>query len=145
MLQAGSGALADRRRLERIALGPSLGQCCGGVVFLCFERIDAESTALRTWQTLEQAWCSGNDRWRALPLDHDAPLQLLENDPSDLGLPPDVLVTRARPAGARRPGRRWLLDLCRAHQPQVVLFGAGHGGRHRQGLVQPALPGAVGG
>jgi xanthine dehydrogenase accessory factor len=47
----------DRRRLERIALGPSLGQCCGGVVFLCFERIDAESAALppgRHWSSLVQ-------------------------------------------------------------------------------------------
>jgi xanthine dehydrogenase accessory factor len=66
------------------------------------------------------------------------PLQLLENDPSDLGLPPDVLVTRARPAGARRPGRRWLLDLCRAHQPQVVLFGAGHVGPPSSRSCPPA-------
>jgi xanthine dehydrogenase accessory factor len=29
-----------RRRLERFALGPSLGQCCGGAVVLAFERLD---------------------------------------------------------------------------------------------------------
>jgi len=129
MLAADSDALADQRRLERIALGPSLGQCCGGVVFLCFERIDAESTSLQTWQALEQAWCSGTDRWRALPLDHDAPQQLLENDASDLGLPPQV-IRHARQTQLVRDGqgRRWLLDLCRAHQPRVVLFGAGHVG-----------------
>ena len=28
------------RRLERLALGPSLGQCCGGAVVLAFERLD---------------------------------------------------------------------------------------------------------
>ncbi len=28
------------RRLERFALGPSLGQCCGGAVILAFERLD---------------------------------------------------------------------------------------------------------
>ena len=28
------------RRLERFALGPSLGQCCGGAVVLAFERLD---------------------------------------------------------------------------------------------------------
>ncbi|MCQ4438046.1 hypothetical protein NO135_23870, partial [Clostridioides difficile] len=28
------------RRLERLALGPSLGQCCGGAVGLAFERLD---------------------------------------------------------------------------------------------------------
>lgn len=28
------------RRLERLSLGPSLGQCCGGAVVLAFERVD---------------------------------------------------------------------------------------------------------
>ena len=28
------------RRLERLSLGPSLGQCCGGAVVLAFERLD---------------------------------------------------------------------------------------------------------
>ncbi|WP_179402668.1 xanthine dehydrogenase accessory protein XdhC [Burkholderia guangdongensis] len=28
------------RKLERLALGPSLGQCCGGAVVLAFERLD---------------------------------------------------------------------------------------------------------
>lgn len=30
----------------RVALGPSLGQCCGGVVHLCFERVGAGDAAL---------------------------------------------------------------------------------------------------
>ncbi|HEY3597935.1 MAG TPA: xanthine dehydrogenase accessory protein XdhC [Paraburkholderia sp.] len=35
------GARTPRmRRLERFALGPSLGQCCGGAVVLAFERLD---------------------------------------------------------------------------------------------------------
>ncbi|MHA0111489.1 hypothetical protein ACXYUI_30965, partial [Klebsiella pneumoniae] len=53
----------------------------------------------------------------------------LENDASDLGLPPQV-IRHARQTQLVRDGqgRRWLLDLCRAHQPQVVLFGAGHVG-----------------
>jgi len=32
-------ASGPRRHLERIPLGPSLGQCCGGVVTLAFERL----------------------------------------------------------------------------------------------------------
>ncbi|WP_153099660.1 xanthine dehydrogenase accessory protein XdhC [Paraburkholderia hayleyella] len=32
--------VAHLRRLERFALGPSLGQCCGGAVVLAFERLD---------------------------------------------------------------------------------------------------------
>src|SRR5690606_31924231 len=33
--------LSDQRRrhVQRVALGPSLGQCCGGVVWLAFERL----------------------------------------------------------------------------------------------------------
>ena len=45
-------ALARRRlagetgdTVLRFALGPSLGQCCGGVMFLRLERVDAASTA----------------------------------------------------------------------------------------------------
>jgi xanthine/CO dehydrogenase XdhC/CoxF family maturation factor len=80
MLLANTDQLDGQRRLERIALGPSLGQCCGGVVFLCFERIASDAEALRLWQELEQSWTSGNDRWRALPLDHPEPMQLLQLD-----------------------------------------------------------------
>ena len=32
--------MSHMRRLERFALGPSLGQCCGGAVVLAFERLD---------------------------------------------------------------------------------------------------------
>ena len=42
-------AQASDRTLMRIALGPSLGQCCGGVVHLRFELLTAEEApALRT-------------------------------------------------------------------------------------------------
>lgn len=129
MLAGGSDGLTDLRRLERIALGPSLGQCCGGVVFLCFERITADEAALQTWQALEQAWASGTDRWRALPLDHADPLLLPDSDAQGHGLPLETLKQSRQTQLVRdHQGRRWLLDLCRAHQPQVVLFGAGHVG-----------------
>lgn len=36
-----SNPSADARHVQRYALGPSLGQCCGGVVWLAFERLDA--------------------------------------------------------------------------------------------------------
>ncbi|WP_322047031.1 xanthine dehydrogenase accessory protein XdhC [Paraburkholderia sp. J67] len=32
--------MSHARRLERLSLGPSLGQCCGGAVVLAFERLD---------------------------------------------------------------------------------------------------------
>lgn len=55
-------AMAQARRLlldpqlptspQRMALGPSLGQCCGGVVTLNFERLHAPDST-RLWQRLE--------------------------------------------------------------------------------------------
>ncbi|EJN08603.1 xanthine dehydrogenase accessory protein XdhC [Herbaspirillum sp. YR522] len=49
-------------RLERIALGPSLGQCCGGVVTLSFELVAPGSTReLANWAAAEQI------RQQALP------------------------------------------------------------------------------
>lgn len=47
MLQAHGGAPAQGE-VRRFALGPSLGQCCGGIVMLRFERIGAaDAPALR--------------------------------------------------------------------------------------------------
>lgn len=49
-------------RVERIALGPSLGQCCGGVVTLSFELVDAGSARqLASWEATERS------RQQALP------------------------------------------------------------------------------
>lgn len=134
MLADDATQLPSRRRLERIALGPSLGQCCGGVVFLAFERIDADDSGV--WQELESHWRSGTDIWRALPLDNADPVQLheIDGEACDLGGPDNglhaMLFRDVRKTYLTRDtyGRRWLLDLCRAHQPQVVLFGAGHVG-----------------
>ena len=64
--------LADgRTRVERMPLGPALGQCCGGAVTLAIERLDAmppdpwirrvEGTRARptgTWTGLRDGWMS---------------------------------------------------------------------------------------
>src|SRR5450830_513260 len=138
MLDAAATSLPGLRRLERIALGPSLGQCCGGVVFLAFERMERSVDASALLHQLEQHWRDGADIWRAVALDADEPVQLLAADAAagtpgaaDHGL--DVNAALLRNAGTThvttdRHGHRWLLDRCRAHQPQVVLFGAGHVG-----------------
>ncbi len=133
-LEADAPAFSSIRKFERIALGPSLGQCCGGVVFLAFERIDEHAGAMLT--ELEQHWCNGVDIWRAVALESDDPTLLyeLEGEACDLSAPDNGLdAEQFRHAGNThvtqdRYGRRWLLDRCRAHQPQVVLFGAGHVG-----------------
>ena len=55
MLQGQAGAPAHGE-IRRFALGPSLGQCCGGVVFLRFERIGAaDAPALRRRLSLNLA------------------------------------------------------------------------------------------
>jgi xanthine dehydrogenase accessory factor len=55
-------ASGEVRRLERFALGPSLGQCCGGVVHLAFELADAAQLDLLK----ERA---NVDTWRLIALD----------------------------------------------------------------------------
>lgn len=138
MLEADATMFAGIRKFERIALGPSLGQCCGGVVFLAFERIDqrVDTRAGSLLTELEHHWRNGVDIWRAVALESDDPTLLyeLEGEACDLTAPDNGLdAEQFRHAGNThvtqdRYGRRWLLDRCRAHQPQVVLFGAGHVG-----------------
>ncbi|WP_034292197.1 xanthine dehydrogenase accessory protein XdhC [Herbaspirillum sp. RV1423] len=138
MLEADPTALSGIRKFERIALGPSLGQCCGGVVFLAFERIDrhVDAHAGAMLDALEQHWRKGIDVWRAVALESNDPTLLYEpeGEACDLGAPDNGLdAAMFLNAGNThvaqdRYGRRWLLDRCRAHQPQVVLFGAGHVG-----------------
>src|SRR5437899_4828608 len=67
MLAMPADSLAAERRLERFPLGPSLGQCCGGVVHLAFERIPPN--ALEYLNCLSQRWRSGQDTWRLVSLD----------------------------------------------------------------------------
>ncbi|QOL49933.1 xanthine dehydrogenase accessory protein XdhC [Massilia litorea] len=50
-------------KLERFALGPSLGQCCGGIAHLVFEPIDRDQMALLdgrrnvdTWRVIPVGW-----------------------------------------------------------------------------------------
>ena len=137
MLANQADLLAGQRKLERIALGPSLGQCCGGVVLLVFERVDCtcDQDIGLVLEELQQHWREGIDFWRAVTLDTPAPVMLIEADGSSIApdaaeLAIDTLLATHTDThiASDRHGRRWLLDRCRAHQPQVVLFGAGHVG-----------------
>lgn len=141
MLTDASGSLPGQRRLERIALGPSLGQCCGGVVVLAFERSAPRSETENGVLLAELArrWHSGTDVWRIVALDAATPSMLFDTHGYVLGHPgalatlPDLTPLISTPAGHTQvlrasDGQRWLLDRCSAYQPQVVLFGAGHVG-----------------
>lgn len=109
------------RRIERIPLGPALGQCCGGVVKLAFEVLgeadlvwlDAVASAFRAGRALERSvpmqGAIGLDTSRAL-----LPTVTLHADDTWI----DTLVPDAM---------------------HVVLFGAGHVG-HALVNVLSALP-----
>jgi xanthine dehydrogenase accessory factor len=130
-LLAGGGG-ADVRHCERFALGPGLGQCCGGIVHLAFEPADRAHLA-----ALAQAFEAGEDRWRVVALDA-APDRCSERALFDAqGTLHAGTATGAAPAFAfdggtrivRAPdGRRWLLDLVAAPRTHLMLFGAGHVG-----------------
>lgn len=114
----------ESRRFERFALGPSLGQCCGGVAWLAFERGDAGQLAvLRARRAL--------DTWRLVALDGAPDWALFDAAGQRLAGSADA------PAFVRQHntrvlegegGRRWLCDAVPAPRAHLVLFGAGHVG-----------------
>jgi len=116
--------LGEARRLERFALGPSLGQCCGGVAWLAFERAEREQLdILRSRRHL--------DTWRLVALDGASEWTLLDEAGQRLAgaaatpgfTPvPDTRVVEGE------GGRRWLLDAVLAPRDHLILFGAGHVG-----------------
>ena len=124
MLRSGAGV-----RFERFALGPTLGQCCGGVVHLVFEALD--DNLLAVLGGLRQR--HRIDSWRVSAIDGAASTGLYDADGAplagfDAGAPRPGrrrLATHVLQDGA---GRRWLLDYCPAPRAHLTLFGAGHVG-----------------
>jgi xanthine dehydrogenase accessory factor len=118
----------NARRLERCPLGPSLGQCCGGVVHLAFESADRAHLALLAAHAHRNIDC-----WRAVALDGAPDLALFDAGGRSLG----GATAADAPAFAFEGGtrvlcapdaRRWLLDLVAAPRAHLMLFGAGHVG-----------------
>ncbi|WP_019142539.1 xanthine dehydrogenase accessory protein XdhC [Noviherbaspirillum massiliense] len=127
-----SAAPEYERRIQRFALGPSLGQCCGGVVHLLFEPI---APASREWiRRLHERRAGGQDSWRLVALDAaDAPAlpavlddggKSLTNQAAAVGFDPEQPCHIVQDSA----GRRWLVDPCLAHRSRLYLFGAGHVG-----------------
>lgn len=117
--------LADgrQRHLERFALGPGLGQCCGGVMHLAFEAADPAHLALLDERRRQ-------DGWRVVALD-GAPERALF-DAEGARLSGDAVPAFATERGTHlmrdSEGRRWLVDAVKAPRAHLVLFGAGHVG-----------------
>ena len=101
-----------RVHLERFPLGPSLGQCCGGVVWLLFEPVAGgleQVMALLRQRRRE-------DSCRLTAIDGGPDCRLTDERHRETHIHTD--------AG----GRRWLVDPVKAPRAHLVLFGAGHVG-----------------
>jgi xanthine dehydrogenase accessory factor len=123
MLSADDSLLSAQRRIERFPLGPALGQCCGGVVELAFERVvPGHFTQLR------ERWLNRMDSWRLIALD-DLHAPLLSGGGAERpSMPPRFDTVRACHVMRDDAGGRWLVDPVRAQRPELILFGAGHVG-----------------
>jgi xanthine dehydrogenase accessory factor len=155
-------AQSSARSLQRFALGPSLGQCCGGVVQLAFERLDARAYA--DLRRLSEHRAARRDVWRLVPL--EAPTETLLLDAAARTIGPAATrppaFDRELPCHLLRDanGATWLVDPCRAERAHLVLFGAGHVGAalvralaelpcqvtwvdEREDLFPPSLPANV--
>nr|WP_314624730.1 xanthine dehydrogenase accessory protein XdhC [uncultured Janthinobacterium sp.] len=116
-------------RLERFALGPSLGQCCGGVVWLAFEPVDASLAAVLSALRERRQ----QDSWRLTALDGAAASALFDAAGKLIaGMAEQAPDTFSRERGTHvaqgMEGRRWLVDPCLAPRAHLTLFGAGHVG-----------------
>jgi xanthine dehydrogenase accessory factor len=130
MLRMTDGSLASERRLQRFPLGPGLGQCCGGVVQLFFERIDAASAYAAC---LIKRRRNADDTWRLILVDAATPSTLVDASGAFLAGKPLASIAglelgRACRLMSDHSGRRWLVDPCLAYRPHLMLFGAGHVG-----------------
>ena len=111
------------RHFERFALGPSLGQCCGGVVHLLFEQFDPAQQA----QLRERA---REDSWRMVSIDGAPEAALFDAMGVQIAGSPAPALARDRGTHVMQDdtGRRWLADAVLAPRAHLVLFGAGHVG-----------------
>jgi xanthine dehydrogenase accessory factor len=111
-------ALTQGPRLDRIPLGPNLGQCCGGAVTLLTEVYTAET----------------------LP---DGPLHARSLDGSPMPLAVKRLIAAARGQGALPHPQLlqgWMIEPLTQPITQLWLWGAGHVGRAIAATLAP-LPG----
>jgi xanthine dehydrogenase accessory factor len=119
------------RSSDKIALGPSLGQCCGGAVRLLYERFGpAEQRALLALSLAPGA----RHGVLARPLDAGTPPRLVDDRKSVAELPKPVASAVSDMLSGLRPRRTvlirdWLIEPCGAERPALHVYGAGHVGR----------------
>lgn len=107
---------SGRREVVRYPLGPRLGQCCGGAVWLMFEWLDAA----------DQAWCQS--LYQALQA-NQAVARTLDFSSGTLQLCFDVPHPSVDTAPAYQPGALRFTDVFQHEQAVVVVCGACHVGQ----------------
>ena len=141
-------------RLERFALGPSLGQCCGGIAHLAFEVAEREQMALLDGRRNTDTWRVIPVGWAGVPptrstgagiderFDSQTCVERVGGKPAHLtwalfnadgvqlaGISvPSFDRTRSTHVFTDTDGRRWLADAILAPRAHLMLFGAGHVG-----------------
>lgn len=117
-LRARAALAGGAARIDRMALGPQLGQCCGGAVTLLTEVHDAASAAALDGPVIA----------RAVPGGGDMPLAVRR------------ILTRARAEGAAplpRLVQGWMVEPVAAPARALWLWGAGHVGRAIVAVLAP--------
>lgn len=131
--------------VQSFALGPSLGQCCGGHVSLLFERVDARTSWL---QRACDKPLQGNVRWLCRSVADHSDFSFVDE--------PQITQTVGFALTAQKPvviddlhadsiltltdtANLWWCEVIDPPLPQVWVFGAGHVGRalHRQLQLLP--------
>ncbi|MFC5428452.1 xanthine dehydrogenase accessory protein XdhC [Paraburkholderia denitrificans] len=127
------------RRLERLALGPSLGQCCGGAVVLAFERLDVSD--LGWLASLARRVAAGESTVRSVSFRtarNGSPSANQEAHGSVAAAADAVMLSQPEP-GVEAPdcllwesgehaGDALLTETIAPNDFPVVVFGAGHVG-----------------
>ena len=137
--------------MRNFALGPSLGQCCGGYTQLLFELFTArerpllEALARDRRRAMPRSCCV---RWKAVP--RSKPCQAARTRPSGRSPSREPCATCCRaPGRARRAlirggkgANAWFVEPLARRTVPLIIYGAGHVGRALVRVLQD-LPFAI--
>lgn len=119
-------------QVRHYALGPSLGQCCGGAVWLAFERLDSNDVEwCENYRSLLDSGASVRRTRRLTPVSSDAP----QPGTSSFSATRDITFEALDAKTVTRPDASWkeasgeLVDMTPGDAPLVVVCGAGHVGK----------------